>query len=263
MNAPPVPPVPFPPITLTSYHYAAVMHWLRSQIRLYRGAATKILWVVADRTFGHRKWEDVIALSQFAFDGGIGRDTVLAVLADLLAIGIIRRRPVGNSYAYRLMIPEDLFSDRPDEPVDSAVENPTALIHTEQEAVSFFAQNLESSPQNEGSLADSSSSQTKNVTDCGNGWNRVSEILTALADLNDTLPRATYALRNLPRWAHRAVMLGMHWGDVWTLWQACLRVGRNPVALFLHRLQHDGTLPTGKPPKRQDATKRLFAAMLD
>jgi hypothetical protein len=260
MNAPPV---PIPSITLTSYHYAAVMHWLRSQLRLYKGAAVKILWVVADRTFGHRKWEDVIALSQFAFDGGIGRDTVLATLADLLAIGIIRRRPVGNSYAYRLNIPEDLFSDRPDESVDTPVENATALIHSEREAVSFFAENSEGYPQNEGSLAGSSSSQIENVTEYGNGWNRVVEILTALTDLNDTLPRATYALRNLPRWAHRAVMLGMHWGDVWTLWQACCRVGRNPVALFLHRLTHDGTLPIGKPPKVRDATKQLFAEMLD
>jgi hypothetical protein len=263
MNAPPAPPVPIPPITLTSYHYAAVMHWLKGQLRLYKGAATKILWVVADRTFGHRKWEDVIALSQFAFDAGIGRDTVLATLADLLAVGIIRRRPVGNSYAYRLMIPEDLFSDRPDESIDSAVENPIPVIHTESEAVSFFAQNPEVYPQNEGALAGSSSSQIDNVTECSNGWNRVVEILTALADLNDTLPRATYALRNLPRWAHRAVTLGMHWGDVWSLWQACLRVGRNPVALFLHRLQHDGSLPTGKPLKRQDVTKRMFAEMLD
>lgn len=251
----------FPPIQLTSYHYAAVMHWLRSQLPLYKGAAVKMLWEIADRTFGHRKWEDVIALSQFASACGIGRDTVLAVLADLLAVGIVRRRPVGNSYAYHLVIPADLFSDRPEEGHESGVDNPSALIHNQEEAVSFFAQNPGASPQNEGVLAGSSSLQTNNVTECGNGWNRVREILSALAALNDTLPRTAYTLRNLPRWVHRAVALGMHWGDVWSLWQACCRVGRRPVALFIHRLAHNGTLPTGKPPKRQDTTKRMFAAM--
>lgn len=253
----------FPPITLTSYHYAAVMHWLRSQLPLYKGAAVKMLWEIADRTFGHRKWEDVIALSQFASACGIGRDTVLVVLADLLEVGIIRRRPVGNSYAYHLVIPADLFSDRPDGGEERAVDNPTALIHSEAEGVSFFAQNQAGSPPSEAAVAGNFSSHINNVTEYGNEEHRESEILSALTALNDTLPRAAYTLRNLPRWAGRAVALGMHWGDVWSLWQACVRVGRRPVALFLHRLMHDGSLPTGKPPKRQDATKRLFAAMLD
>jgi hypothetical protein len=103
---------PFPAITLTSYHYAAVMHWLKGQLPLYRGTAVKLLWEIADRTFGHRKWEDVISLSQFAACG-MGRDTVLVIIAHLLEVGIISRRPVGNSYAYRINIPHDLFSERP------------------------------------------------------------------------------------------------------------------------------------------------------
>jgi hypothetical protein len=253
----------FPPITLTSYHYAAVMHWLRGQLPLYNGAAVKILWEIADRTFGHRKWEDVIALSQFASACGIGRDTVLVVLANLLEVGIIRRRPVGKSYAYHLVIPGDLFSEHPDKAVENPVESAPPLIHTPAEEASFFAQNQGSSPQSEAAVAGNFSSHITNVTDNGNREHRGAEILSALTDLNAYLPRAAYTLRNLPRWAHRAVALGMHWGDVWTLWQACLRVGRNPVALFIHRLTHDGSLPTGKPPKRQDATKRMFAAMLD
>jgi hypothetical protein len=250
-------------ITLSSYHYAAVMHWLRGQLPLYKGAGVKLLWEIADRTFGHRKWEDVIALSQFAAACGIGRDTVLATLADLLAVGIIRRRPVGNSYSYALNIPDDLFTDRSDKAVEPPVDNAPPLIHSPAEGVSFFAQNQGSSPQSEAGLAGNLSSQIKNVTDDRNEEHRGVEILSALSDLNACLPRATYALRNLPRWAHRAVLLGMHWGDVWTLWQACCRVGRNPVALFIHRLTHDGSLPTGKPLKARDATKRMFAAMLD
>lgn len=261
MNAPSCSP---PPITLTSYHYAAVMHWLRGHLPLYQGAAVKILWEVADRTFGHRKWEDVIALSQFASACGIGRDTVLAVLADLLQVGIIRRRPVGNSYAYHLVIPADLFSERPDSGEERAVDNPAPLLHSDPEAVSFFAQNQEGYPQKEGLPAGSSSLQINNVTDLEKTCdNQGAEILTALVALNETLSRTGYALRNLPRWAGRAVELGMHWGDVWSLWQACVRVGRRPVALFLHRLTHNGSLPTGKAPRRQDATKCMFAAMLD
>jgi hypothetical protein len=258
----------FPAITLTSYHYAAVMHWLKKQLPLYRGTAVKILWEIADRTFGHRKWEDVISLSQFAACG-MGRDTVLVIVAHLLELGIISRRPVGNSYAYRINIPDDLFSERPgatdrdDCPVDTMCD----LIHTEAEAVSFFTQNSESYPQNGDGLAGRSSSQIDNVTLGGNGWNRWEELFTALTDVNATLPRTAYALRNLPRWVTRAITLGMSWGDVWTLWRACQRVGRKPVALFLSRLMADGSLPGGKRlavrPLLQDTTKQMFAAMLD
>jgi hypothetical protein len=254
-----------PPITLTSYHYAAVMHWLRGQLALYKGAAVKILWEVADRTFGHRKWEDVIALSQFAHACGIGRDTVLATLSDLLEVGILQRRPVGNSYSYWLVLPEDLFTAPAEDGLDAftAVDNGSAVFHSQTESVSFFAQNSDTFPQNDRVEAEISSLQTKNVTENGNGEHRVSEIFSTLADLNATLPKAAYAIRHLQRWAGRAVMLGMHWGDVWTLWQACCRVGRRPVALFLHRLMQDGTLPTGKAPKVRDATKQCFVSMLE
>lgn len=261
-------PPAFPAITLTSYHYAAVMHWLKKQLPLYRGTAVKILWEIADRTFGHRKWEDVISLSQFAACG-MGRDTVLVIVAHLLEVGIIFRRPVGNSYAYRLNIPHDLFTC-PTDPAnhdDSTVDNRCEVIHSESEAVSFFAQNSESYPQDGEGLAGQSSSQIKNVTLYGNGWNRWGEIFTALNDLNAMLPRTAYTLRNLPRWVKRAITLGMSWGDVWTLWCACQRVGRKPVALFLSRLMDDGSLPTGKRvalrPVRQDTTKQMFATMLD
>lgn len=50
----------------------------------------------------------------------------------------------------------------------------------------------------------------------------------------------------------RAYQAVLYWGNVWSLWQACCRVGRCPVALFLHRLMQDGSLPTEK----------RFAAML-
>lgn len=261
-------PPSFPAIILTSYHYAAVMHWLRGQLPLYRGTAVKLLWEIADRTFGHRKWEDVISLSQFAACG-MGRDTVLVILAHLLEVGIIVRRPVGNSYAYRLNIPDDLFTDPtdPDDHDKSTVDNTHGVIHTEPEAVSFFTQNSETYPQNGDGLAGLSSLQIENVTLCGNGWNRWDELLTALTDVNACLPRTAYAVRNLPRWIKRAITLGMTWGDVWTLWRACQRVGRKPVALFLSRLMDDGSLPTGKRVAlhsvRRDTTKQMFAAMLD
>lgn len=258
-------PPPFPDIKLTSYHYAAVMHWLRSHLPLYNGAAVKILWEIADRTFGHRKWEDVVSLSQFATACGIGRDTVLVVLAELLDVGILRRRNVGNSYAYHLNIPNDLFS-RPSEPQaqdDPIVDNGDVVIHNKRAECSFFAQNQGASPQTGRMGADLFSSQIQNVTGGRNGWHRFVEILTTIQSLNDTLPRTAYALRNLSRWAQRAVALGMQWGDVWSLWQACCRVGKRPVALFLHRLTHDGTLPTGKPRQVRDATKCMFAQMLE
>jgi hypothetical protein len=249
--------------TLTHYHYAKVMDWLTGLIADLKGAAVKVLIRIAKWTFGFRKWEDKIALSQFEQACGLNHDTVIDTIADLLTLKLIRRARAGNSYRYALCLPDGLFVEKPTSAVDNSVENNFEVIHTHSAQVSFFTQNQGTSPQNEEQMVGFSDTQIKDVTENSNQWNRLSEILTALTDINATAPRATYALRHLPRWAKRAATLGMGWGDVWSLWQACRRIGRNPIALFIHRLMDDGLPPTGTPPRRLCNTKLLFAMELE
>lgn len=226
-------------VSLTSYHYNKVMHWLGSQLRLFTGSATKILWAIVDKTFGFRKWEDMISLSQFQLITDLTRETIVDTIKDLLTLNFIRRRKSGNSFTYALNIPEGLFVEKSEKFSTSSPQQP-----------SFFTQNSETYSHSEEAMVGNSDTQIKDVTELvGNGWNRVVEILSALTDINATAPRSAYDLRNLPRWAKRAAALGMGWGDVWTLWRACQRVGRNPLALFIHRLMDDGSPPTGKQAK--------------
>jgi hypothetical protein len=251
-------------ITLTSYHYARVMDWLAGLVAHLKGAAVKVLLSLAKRTFGYRKWEDRIALSQFEAACGLSRETVITTLDDLLTLRLIRRRRAGNSYVYAIHLPADLFVDKSPAPVDNVGENPASLFHTGREEASFFTQKSGTSPQNYEQMVEKFDPQIKDVTE-GNGWEqKVVELLETFTTINASLPRRTYALQNLPRWAKRAVALGMSWGDLWVLWGACQRVGRNPVALLIHRLSDDGTLPTGTPPpvKRDLTTKDYFRLAL-
>ena len=226
-----------PPITITSYHYARVMHWLRDQLANLKGAAVKLLWEIADRTYGHRKREDVIALSQFQRACGLDRTTVIHTIDDLMTLRLVRRTPAGNSFVYALILPDDIFTAPP-------VDNPTSVFHTQRDAVSFFAQNSGTCPPEAGAAVEFSNPQIVNVT--GNGWKE--QEINCLGETLDAINTSGtgYPIRFLPRWVARARVLGMSWGDLWTLWRACVRVGRNPVALFLSRLLGDGTLPTGK-----------------
>jgi hypothetical protein len=251
-------------ITLTSYHYARVMHWLGSLVCKLKGSAPKLIWCIADKTFGYRKWEDKISYSQFQAFADICRDTAISTIEDLLTLRLIRRRRAGNSYVYAINLPADLFVDNSPAPVDNATENPASLFHSGREEASFFTQKSGTSPQNGEQMVEKLDTQIKDVTE-GNGWEaKVVELLETLSAINAALPRRAYALQNLPRWAKRAVALGMSWGDLWTLWGACKRVGRNPVALLIHRLSDDGSPPTGTPPplKRDLTTKDYFRLAL-
>src|SRR5687768_2191293 len=109
--------------TLTNRHYATVTRWLRSKMAALKGAAVKLILEIADRTFGFRKWEDVIALSQFEQACGLCRETVVSTIDDLITLGLIRRSKAGNSYCYALCLPADLFVDKS----VNAVENLSAL----------------------------------------------------------------------------------------------------------------------------------------
>jgi hypothetical protein len=242
-------------VTLTSYHYAKVVDWLTGLIADLKGAAVKILLRVAKCTFGFRKWEDKIALSQFEEACGLTRQSVTDTIQDLLTLKLLRRAKAGNGFRYALNLPTDLFVEKA--PV--LVDNPPSVVHNSQEGCSFFTQNSGTSPQNGEQMVGKLDPQINNVTE-GNGWNtKFVEILNALSDINATAPCTTYALRNLPRWVKRALSLGMGWGDVWALWRACQRVGRNPLALFLHRLQDDGTPPVGEPPPvKQEMDTRAY-----
>lgn len=251
-------------ITLTSYHYARVMHWLGSLVCQLKGSAPRLIWCIADKTFGHRKWEDRISYSQFQAFADICRDTAISTIEDLLTLRLIRRRRAGNSYVYAINLPADLFVDNASAPVDKSGENAASLFHSGGEDVSFFTQNSGTSPQVGEPMVEKVDTQIKDVTE-GNGWEaKVVELLETLAAINASLPRRSYALRHLPRWAKRAMSLGLTWSDLWVLWGACQRVGRNPIALLIHRLMDDGTPPTGDPPplKRDLSTKDYFRLAL-
>lgn len=144
---------------------------------------------------------------------------MLATLADLLEVGILQRRPVGNSYSYWLVLPEDLFTAPTEDEKDAfaSVDNGGSVIHSQKESVSFFTQNSDTYPQNAVVEVGISSLQIKHVTENRDGEHRVSEIFSTLTDLNATLPKAAYEIQHLSCWTARAVMLGMHWGDVLTL----------------------------------------------
>jgi hypothetical protein len=252
-------------ISLTSYHYAKVVDWLTGLVAHLKGSAVKILLRLAKWTFGYRKWEDKIALSQFETACGLSRETIVTTIEDLLTLRLIRRRRSGNSYIYALNLPGTIFVENSPFAVDNVEENSDGLFHNTGDGASFFTQKSGTSPQNDEQMVGFSDPQIKDVTE-GNRWEaKVVELLETLTAINSTLPHRAYPLRNLPRWAKRAITLGMQWSDLWTLWCACERVGRNPVALLIHRLMDDGTPPVGEPlppPKRTMTTKDYWRLAL-
>lgn len=227
-------------VTLTSYHYAKVMDWLTGLIADLTGSAVKVLMRIAKQTFGFRKWEDVISLSQFEAWCGIDHTTAIRTVDALLALRLIRRVRSGKGFCYALNVPADLFVDKSSE-----------VIHNDSAQVSFFTQNPATSPQTEQASVGKSDTQIKDVT--GNNW-KEQELLELLATFDAINSTATACdntpIRFLPRWVARARALGMAWSDLYTLWCACVRVGRNPPALFLSRLMGDGTPPTARQPRQ-------------
>jgi phage replication O-like protein O len=77
-------------------------------MRLMDCAELKVTLAICRQTFGWHKKEDELSLSQLKAMTGLSRQSVITGIEAGMQRGVIRRRPKGQSYVYRIQLVQKL-----------------------------------------------------------------------------------------------------------------------------------------------------------
>lgn len=197
------------------YFFVPLPAFLLPRVHEMSKATLAVVLTICSKTIPWGKESDIISYSQFAEATGLCLQAIAdGIRAATDELGIIRRAPVGNSYSYALIIPDEERRAAPVQPEASqGIPNP---IET----------------------------QKKDFTD--DDTRGVADNACVLETINNEAKRSGSApLQNIPWLAGRARALGMGDGDLWELWRAC-KGARKPLGLLLWALRGDGRVTRGK-----------------